>query len=185
MKNKGDIFNQFLEYVIHFQPWNTPRRTFTALEFSRFPFAKMIEHLLKPELIEDRLFPAIELQEYSANGKTISITLSAQFWQLVTEGRTKLDLTPSEKIIQLINRFPYLNIPSGILEEFDGQALDDWAASTGISTGETILCQFILMIWDHRQPWKVGPFVVAKAYNTLDCENYRVIQDWVNEPFLL
>ena len=55
-------------------------------------------------------------------------------------------MTSNERIINLINEFPYFFdiIPSGITADFDANAFDAWASNTGIAESEFIQCQFIL-----------------------------------------
>lgn len=96
-------------------------------------------------------------------------------------------MTCHERIINLINEFPYFldRIPLGITADFDAPAFDQWASSTPLAESETILCQFVLMVWDWRREWKTGPFNIGQAFSVLGDENKTVIKRWCKNPIIL
>lgn len=91
--------------------------------------------------------------------------------------------TAEERITALARTIPCLRHRRDI-DPFDPQSLDAWATS-GASGGEKTAVRFILTIYNQHHPWACGRFDLFEAYGRCDETTWKVIQAWVQNPYML
>lgn len=92
------LFNAILSYVVHDESWTEPTKAFTKKEFSKFPYKWEVQNLYKKKVElkkEDReivfhVIKQIEIFPGKYRRKENHITLSEDFWNIVTKVRKKI-----------------------------------------------------------------------------------------------
>jgi DNA primase len=94
------------------------------------------------------------------------------------------DPTPQSKeenICKLIASFPCLANVGITSKTWDPKEFDK--ATSKLSSGERVVAQFILSVWNRQTKWKCGRFDAVEAAAKLDHANMQPISRWLQQPW--
>lgn len=100
-------------------------------------------------------------------------TALTQQYPTLTEGEARFALWVEDHLPDIYGLWDWHG------RQYNAEAVEQYLSVA--SNGEAIMCRFAVAVWTHDNRFE---FDVFKAVKDLDARNLKVIQDWINKPWL-